>query len=347
MSAATVNVDWAGVIPDPQVRAEVVHEVERFAAGLDEGDSCLVTGSLVEGLGNTNSDIDLYVVLGQGRGRGTAIGLRATRYVDCEYMDQASLTALAERFRTAGWDDVPDLTESQLDRHYRLAIARPVVVTPETAAVQAQFDTATSGRVFSLWAARRALEHVAAARVSWQEGSRRAALAYLREAALWRAATALAQDGEGYPSLKWTVEKAARRHGRDTPAFRRVLGAAVQRDLHAPSAVETLRRELDEAAQELARSWNDYAAETGTGYISQGSDAGLLALTSRRIAPVRGVVATVCRLLTEGVPWPDATQEAASGLDVPHDELRIYLQRPFAALWEQGFMTPTTREDRP
>ena len=53
-------------------------EVQRIAQNLAPGDACLLTGSLTEGLGNSRSDIDLYVVQADPKAapRSTSIGFR-------------------------------------------------------------------------------------------------------------------------------------------------------------------------------------------------------------------------------------------------------------------------------
>jgi hypothetical protein len=91
--------------------ADVQAEVERVLSSAAEGTSVFMTGSIVEGFGNDHSDVDLYLVQDAGQPeQATAIGMRRSRYVDCEYFQARSWQRLAQRLGAFSWADLASRT---------------------------------------------------------------------------------------------------------------------------------------------------------------------------------------------------------------------------------------------
>lgn len=205
---------------------DVVDEIDAYLERVPHGTSCLATGSLIEGFGNSNSDIDLYVIQPSGSTatKPIAIGIRDSRYVDVEYLNLAALHKLADAFRDTTPDEAPQaLTLRDFDRYYRLSVAARLKVTGEAEAALDRCSSERSATLFARWSLAQAAAYLARATVAraLQEVPRAVILA--RQAAVWRATSQLADEGEAYPRLKWVTVKAARRFGADTPGYRSCL----------------------------------------------------------------------------------------------------------------------------
>jgi hypothetical protein len=203
--------DWEASL-GPSITSEIREEIHHVISSLPAATGCVLTGSLVEGLGNKHSDIDLYVIREDERAgaRPTAIGLRTSRYVDCEFMSVQSVQSLASKIRRANWKTIRAVPIREIDRYYRLAIGLAVVVTIPTAAVLDECKTTLACRALNMRAAAQAHDYLWRAHLMYRLHDERTARVVLREALRWATVSELALAGEGYASLKWTLEKAIR-----------------------------------------------------------------------------------------------------------------------------------------
>jgi len=94
------------------------------------GDHILVSGSIVEGLGNCLSDIDLFILTRSARptARKFFFWSPASRWVDVECLTYANLRHLVGRFRRVspefgGWVGHPSPSLADQDLYHRLSIA--------------------------------------------------------------------------------------------------------------------------------------------------------------------------------------------------------------------------------
>lgn len=284
---------------------DVTQEVERFVSTLDASCSALVTGSLVEGLGNRYSDVDLYVIVDDGRPRQQiAIGLRASRFIDCEYFAADALATLASRFEALSWRDVYDVRRSEIDRYYRLAIAVRARTTERAAQLLPRFVKDNACGIYERWALLRAYERLGLGVCMLSTGRNRAAELMLREAALWLGNSTLAGAGEGYPNVKWLGEKAARRFGRGSAEFHAIVDDCVRPTGGPRDLVERLRSRmpfpaglatlLETRQCELADRVKLVAANDGT----------VLALRSTALHTVEEPVSTLLSHLARAMAWP-------------------------------------------
>ncbi|GIJ62226.1 hypothetical protein [Virgisporangium aurantiacum] len=315
-------------------------EIGRVVGWLAPTASCVVSGSLIEGIGNASSDLDLYVISEDGSpGRSTTIGLRGSHYVDCEYLKLVELEQLGERVERQDWHDVVDHSLKDIDRYYRLAIGVPVRVTPAVARALAGLSPACAATALARHATYRAFEQLARSALAAATGAGQEAELLLREAIQWRSTATLAEDGEAYPSLKWAGEKAARRHGRDSARFRELVDGflrptgALDGRIHQLRAALAVHPDLAEALD--SRSCRLAAGvrlvETGdTAHLIKGRDS---------IVPVAGPTTALCRQLAEGRSWREATDPVGRSLRLPPVEVRTAMWAETRQLRAQGFLS--------
>jgi hypothetical protein len=306
------------------------YEAQAILSSLPGETSCVATGSIVEGLGNPHSDVDLYVITNESLpGQITAMGIRESHYVDCEYMKLDVLGKLCDRITGSGWSDICDLRLREIDRFYRIAISVPIRVWEKAADTLARFTKTVGCEVFARYASLRAYEHLAEAACTLGDSPAGSAELMLRECALWDAARRLAIEGEGYPSLKWTGEKAARRYGRGSAAFHSLVDGYMRPDgtpeeqlalLRSRTTVPPgLREMLDLRSFRLADSVRLLDAPGESYLIDRRSS----------VSRVTGLVARTCRHLAAGDSWGDATAAVAEDTGLQPRELR-------AAVWRMA-----------
>lgn len=334
----SVGVTDLGRLAALDLDQHIADEVERIAAALELGVSCLVTGSIVEGFGNANSDVDLYLVHQAAPSEAGAMGLRRSRYIDCEHMPIASLPALAARIIGASWSSIAEVRRQDLDRYYRLAIGLPVVLTPETEQVLRSFSRAEATATFGRWSLLRAYEYLARASCYFACGKHREADLLLRECVWWHSSSVLAAEGEGYPSAKWMAEKAARRHGRGSRRFDELVDDAI-----CSSGDLTTRLDRQRSRVRIPEALNDVLQRRScrlrpdVRLVSRGADQ-LLVRANSNVAAVQGIVAHVCQHLADGDSWATATERAAMELRLPTLEARVAAWSFMAPLRGIGFV---------
>lgn len=174
----------------------------------------MVSGSLIEGLGNRRSDLDFFVLSERyPRDVPVRMAFAGDSWVDIEYVPPAAVGDLARRLGEIdpkNLAQVLQLTHKELDRYYRLAIG----VTVKGAN---PFSRMLSLDVFQgllePWALLHAGAYAARAAIALGNGDPTAAVLYASHAAHLCVESALAKVGELYPSLKYTHEKAVRAYG--------------------------------------------------------------------------------------------------------------------------------------
>jgi hypothetical protein len=196
----------------------------------DPEDVAFVSGSLVEGFGNENSDLDLFLVRYEGeltpdpRLVLSTVGFEGA-YVDYEVYNQANMASIASRINETDVADFRAVWETSLDRldlYYRTAVAEPAYNPDGLRLLQRQFDREVAARLLQAWAGLRGVIKLQEARESLDAGYAPQALVSAQAAAAYATDSYLASQGEAYPNLKWRYEKIARRFGRDSALYRRL-----------------------------------------------------------------------------------------------------------------------------
>lgn len=315
---------------DPVARAGVARlpeafraEIERFVATLPATASCVVTGSLIEGLGNPNSDLDLYVISDDDSpGRTTTIGIREASYVDCEHIKLVSVEQLRERVDTSGWVDVDGISLKDIDRYYRLTICVPVRVTPAAAKALARFRKATAAEALARHASLRTFEQLALSAYLHSVRSEYEADLLLRDAALWWATSRLAGVGEAYASVKWFGEKAARHYGRGSAEVDELVGGYMRPAGDLEARIRELRATISMPA-ELVEALERRACRLAerVQFLEAGQHA-YLVKPGESIVQLDGAAVPVCRALAAGLPWREATDRTAEHLGLLPMEFR-------------------------
>lgn len=321
-----------------ELAPDVVEEIEAVLAGVRG--SCIATGSLVEGLGNANSDVDMYVVQGPDEisTNPIAIGIRGTRYVDCEFLNLRSLDELTRRFDDPTDAELAALQQRDLDRYYRTSVALHLRVSDEVADVLARFHRENACRQLVRWARMHAFDRLAASSVAIAGGRIREAVVLAREASEWRARAELAALGEGYPSSKWTPVKAARHFGANTAGYARcVRGLWLGPDTLA-EVLEDLRAEVGDAPSaaypDPQQGWE--LAE-GVRVVTHDSD-GVHLIRGRKSVTHERRHAALVSALGEGRDWNTALGEVAAAWRLPTREVAAASAAGLRTLATDGFL---------
>jgi hypothetical protein len=316
-------------------------EAQKILENLPKETSCVATGSIVEGFGNPHSDIDMYIITAaQVPGQVTAMGIRKSRYVDCEYMRILAIEKLCQRINGSTWNDLEHISLREIDRYYRIAIGIPIRVSDDAAAMLGRFSKAVGCAVFSRFALLQAYQHLGEAAYAVAARVPAAGL-LLRESALWHATYRLAVEGEGYPSVKWTGEKAARRYRRGSPAFQEMV-ADYMRPAGSPGEQLTALRSAITLPTDLQAMLDGRSCRLAEEieFIDGPGDSYLVAQRSC-VSRVSGPVARTCRRLAAGDTWFAATAAVADELRLPPGELREAVWRMTADQRRHGFLIRT------
>lgn len=341
------DASWRERVPE-DLGQDIIDEMGAYMERVPDAASCVATGSLIEGLGNCNSDIDLYVIQPSDNTatNPVAIGIRDSRYVDVEYLNLAALHKLADAFEAASADEVLSaFTLRDFSRYYRLAISARLQVTEEGEALLDRCSTQRSSALFARWSLTQAAEYLARATVARGLRDVPRAVVLTRRAAVWRATSLLAAEGEGYPHLKWATVKAARRFGADTPGYRSCLQGHDVTPATLDTELAVLRERI---APEAATGAGDDAVWTlaeGVNTVADGDDLHLI-LGRRSIARVDGLRRVLVHHLAEGRSWPAAVQLTAEQLHVTPGDVRMTAAPLMRELADAGYVASATREGR-
>jgi hypothetical protein len=207
---------------------------ERIAREIITGpeDVVFFSGSLVEGFGNENSDLDLFLVRREGEATPDPRLVLATvgvegAYVDYEVYNQANMATVSGAINATDVTDFRAVWETSLDRidlYYRTAIAEVAYNPAGLRRLQRDFDREVAARLLQVWTGLRSVIKLQEARESLDAGYAPQALIAAQAAAAYACDSHMASEGEAYPNLKWRYEKIARRFGRDSALYRRMWG---------------------------------------------------------------------------------------------------------------------------
>jgi hypothetical protein len=193
-------------------------------------DVVFYSGSLVEGFGNENSDLDLFLVRHEGEATPDPRLVLATvgvgsAYVDYEVYNQANMARVSAAINGVDVADFRAVWETSLDRldlYYRTAIAEVAYNAEGLARLQRDFDREVAARLLQAWAGLRSVIKLQEARESLDAGFAPQALVAAQHAAAYACDSYLASQGEAYANLKWRYEKIERRFGRDSALYQRL-----------------------------------------------------------------------------------------------------------------------------
>lgn len=330
---------WRELLPE-KLGQDTVDEIGAYLERVPDGASCVATGSLIEGLGNSNSDIDLYVIQPSGSTTTNpiAIGIRDSRYVDVEYLNLAALHKLADAFRDTPLDEAPRaLTLRDFDRYYRLSVAARLQVTEEAEALLDRCSAQRSAAFFARWSLAQAAVYLARATVAQALRDVPRAVILARYAAGWRATSQLADEGEGYPRLKWVTVKAARRFGMDTPSYRSCLEGY---DVTPTSLETTLPALRERIAPDAANGAGDditWTLAEDVDTVPNGTALHLI-LGRKSITRVDGLLRMLVDHLAGGHSWQAAVERAAEQLMVSPDDVRTTAAPLMRELADAGYV---------
>jgi hypothetical protein len=336
---------WARELP-ADLPASVVAEIGQFVANVPDGASCVATGSIIEGLGNANSDIDLYLIqdLSQGQTRPISIGIRNSRYVDCEYFVLDAVERLVTEVNQASPAEAARFELRDFDRYYRLAIGAWLIVTEQAEPVLRTVDRAHVCGLFARWSLLRAREQLARSAVAAALGDPRAAVIRLRETAAWRASGVLAGQGEGYPPVKWVTVKAARRFGAGTAAYLDCLDGYWTTLDGLVDSIGRLRHHLGGALDQQPVARFTWALADTVDVIADG-DVPHLTLGRKSIVRAPGLAGLITTRLAAGAPWAEAVAQIAAELAVPPQDVRLVAAGDLRELADLGYLTPGPDEE--
>lgn len=332
---------WEKTLPGG-LPGDVLSEIGRFVDRLPENSSCLATGSIIEGIGNANSDIDLYVVNDSDSSAASpvSIGIRGSRYVDCEYIEASALSQLLNRF-AQDTGELSDLSLRDFDRYYRIAVAARLVVTDSVAPLLSEFSVERSRELFTRRSLLFARDLLAKARVAHAIGNPRESVVYLREAASWRATSLLSGAGEGYPKLKWVTVKAERVFGRGSAQYDDCLRGvwATPEDLEG-----TLAWIGGELGAVLYGPSAPIGWALGEGVTVVPEEPGPYLIRGRRsIARTTGAVGRIVALLDAGAVWEQAVAELSEQWSIDPWDINVSLRADADELARSGYLVAQER----
>jgi len=212
---------------DVNSATELVHRrageevTARLLASVGEGESLVVSGSLIEGLGNQRSDLDFFLLSnGYPRDVPVRMAFAGQSWIDIEYVTPGAVESLGARVGAIDPKDVVrvlHLSHKELDRYYRLAIG-VTLEGPYRCERVLPLDTFRS--LLKPWAIAHAGAFAARAVIALSGGDLTAAALHASQAAHFCLEGVLTDAGELYPSLKYTTEKAIRAYGADSAEAR-------------------------------------------------------------------------------------------------------------------------------
>jgi hypothetical protein len=261
---------------------------ERIAREIITGpeDVVFYSGSLVEGFGNENSDLDLFLVRSEGEATPDPRLVLATvgvegAYVDYEVYNQANMAAVSDRINAVEVSDFRAVWETSLDRvdlYYRTAVAEPAYNPDGLGELQRQFDRHVVERLLQAWAGLRSVIKLQESRESLDAGYAQQAIVSAQGAAAYACDSYLAAEGEAYPNLKWRYEKIAHRFGRDSELYRRLWALKSPGTRGLTEYLEDVRGFCEEMGMRAYAGWG-----VDQLLLSQARDARLFPIGSRNI----------------------------------------------------------------
>jgi len=226
-------------------------------------DIVFISGSLVEGFGNENSDLDLFLVRHEGEPTPDPRLVLATvgvegAYVDYEVYNLANMAAISAAINATDVSNFRAVWETSLDRidlYYRTAVAEPVHNPDGLRRLQRDFDRGVAARLLQTWTGLRSVVKLQEARESLDDGYAPQALVSAQAAAAHAADSYLASQGEAYPNLKWRYEKIERRFGRDSALFRKLWALKSPGTRAVPAYLDEVGAFCDEMGMSKYAAW--------------------------------------------------------------------------------------------
>jgi uncharacterized protein involved in tellurium resistance len=241
-------------IPVERVALEIITTPE---------DVAFVSGSIVEGFGNENSDLDLFLVRSWGEVTAdprlvlATVGLGET-YIDYEVYNEANMAALAALINGTDVNDfraVWSLPISRLDLYYRVAIAEPAYNPEGLERLKQAFSKDGAAARLAAWAGLRSAHAMRQARVLLGLGDGRHAYVAAQNACGYAVDSVMAREGEAYPNLKWRFEKVRRRFGVDSDLYQRAWSLKALGDRSIPEYIEAVAAFCRDVGMETYESW--------------------------------------------------------------------------------------------
>ncbi len=261
---------------------------ERIAKEIITGpeDVVFFSGSLVEGFGNENSDLDLFLVRYDGEATPDPRLVLATvgvegAYVDYEVYNQANMAAVSGGINGTDVSDFRAVWETSLDRidfYYRTAVGESAYNPKGLRRLQRDFDRDVAARLLQTWAGLRSVIKLQEARESLDAGYAPQALVAATAAAAYACDSHLASEGEAYPNLKWRYEKIARRFGRDSALYQRMWGLKSPGTCGVTAYMDEVGAFCDEMGMAAYAAW-----DADQLLLSQARDARLFPIGQRQI----------------------------------------------------------------
>jgi len=249
-------------------------------------DIVFVSGSLVEGFGNENSDLDLFLVRAEGEATPDPRLVLATvgvegAYVDYEVYNQANMAAVAAAINSVDVSNFRAVWETSLDRldlYYRTAVAEPAYNPEALRSLQTAFDRETAARLLHAWAGLRSVIKLQESQQSLDAGQAQQAVVTAQAAAAYACDSYLAWVGEAYPNLKWRYEKIARQFGADSTLYRRMWALKSPGTRRVTAYLADVAAFCDEMGMGAYGGWS-----TDQLLLSQARDVRLFSIGQRRI----------------------------------------------------------------
>jgi hypothetical protein len=239
--------------------------VERVAEEIitTPDDVVFVSGSIVEGFGNENSDLDLFLVRAGGELTAdprlvlATVGLGET-YIDYEVYNEANMAAVAAMVNDANVDDfraVWSLPMSRLDLYYRTVIAECAYNPKGLERLQRSFTKQAVAERLSAWAGLRSAYALRQARDLLGLGDGRHAYVAAQNACGYALDSCMAAEGEAYPNLKWRFEKVRRRFGVESDLYERAWALKGLGDRRIPDYIEAVAAFCRDVGMERYEAW--------------------------------------------------------------------------------------------
>jgi hypothetical protein len=178
----------------------------------------------MEGLGNADSDVDVWVITSdeQADRKVPVFDWRDGFHLNMSSYSVRMVRALAASINALTEEDIQvisTLPANTLDRYYRMAHSRCVQNAEGYRELASLFSLDHVTTVFATWAAVRARIELDKASTCLAAGRSERTLLCARRALEFALDHLLAKSGEAYPSLKWRFEKLARRFGADSELY--------------------------------------------------------------------------------------------------------------------------------
>jgi len=199
-------------------------------------DVVYISGSLMEGFGNTASDIDVFLITAEEpEYRGPFGSVLGEYYLDLEIYTRARVQELSERLDAldpAEYREVWLTPLADLDLYYRTLVGEACHNPQTFESLRSAFRRDVIEQLLAAWCGLRfaaSLQHAREELAAYRPVN--AALT-AQAAAASALDSHLAAHGEAFPSLKWRFEKLVRLHGAASELYRRAwqLKAAESRD---------------------------------------------------------------------------------------------------------------------